>query len=217
MIDAKLEAILKDAGLGSDAVWAHKQSGKHIMYHWACEVAAAKKGIRFDQPTVICADAANKLAVIVVTGHMGDKSEWAFGEAAPYNTTQTYPFSMCEKRGKDRVVLKLIGLHGLVYSEEEADSFKEEPKPEPKANGKFHGPLGITELKAKMRAFAGDLRECVTQGDIDMLTALLNSSAPFLEQCKADLPSWWSGDENQPGAAATIKDARETLAGQSRV
>jgi hypothetical protein len=31
---------------------------------------------------------------------------------------------MAEKRAKDRVVLKLIGLHGLVYSEEESDDFK---------------------------------------------------------------------------------------------
>src|SRR3954469_9473986 len=28
------------------------------------------------------------------------------------------------KRAKDRVILKLVGLHGLLYSEEEADEFK---------------------------------------------------------------------------------------------
>ena len=28
---------------------------------------------------------------------------------------------MAEKRAKDRVVLKLVGLHGLVYSEDESD------------------------------------------------------------------------------------------------
>jgi hypothetical protein len=31
---------------------------------------------------------------------------------------------MSEKRGKDRVILKLIGASGFVYSEEEAESFK---------------------------------------------------------------------------------------------
>lgn len=35
-----------------------------------------------------------------------------------------YPFAMAEKRAKDRVILKLAGLHGL-YSEDEADEFKE--------------------------------------------------------------------------------------------
>jgi hypothetical protein len=40
---------------------------------------------------------------------------------------------MAEKRAKDRVILKLIGLHGLAYSEEEADDFKQEPAKEPPA------------------------------------------------------------------------------------
>lgn len=132
-IDKAIQAILTDAGLGSDAVWMHKQSGKYIMYHWACEKAAAKKGIEWQPPQVIQACAKDKLAVILVTGKLGDKTEWSFGEAAPYNTTQTYPFAMAEKRAKDRVILKLIGLHGEVYSEEEADSFKEPaPAPAPK-------------------------------------------------------------------------------------
>jgi hypothetical protein len=40
-----------------------------------------------------------------------------------------YPFAMAEKRAKDRVILKLIALHGLVYSEEEADDFKASAPP----------------------------------------------------------------------------------------
>jgi uncharacterized protein YicC (UPF0701 family) len=32
---------------------------------------------------------------------------------------------MAEKRAKDRVILKLVGLHGDVYSEDEADAFQE--------------------------------------------------------------------------------------------
>ena len=31
-----------------------------------------------------------------------------------------YVYAMAEKRAKDRVILKLIELHGLVYSEEES-------------------------------------------------------------------------------------------------
>ena len=123
-LDARLADILKASGLGNDAVWAHKQSGKYIMYHWACEQAAATKGVKWEPPVVVHADPAAKMAVVLVTGRLGDQVEWSFGEAAPYNTTQTYPFAMAEKRAKDRVVLKLIGLHGLAYSEEEADDFK---------------------------------------------------------------------------------------------
>ena len=34
---------------------------------------------------------------------------------------------MAEKRAKDRVILKLVGLHGDVYSEDEADDFAVKP------------------------------------------------------------------------------------------
>ena len=59
-----------------------------------------------------------------VTGHKGDRGAWSIGEAAPYNTTNKYPYAMAEKRAKDRVILKLLELSGDVYSEEEADEFK---------------------------------------------------------------------------------------------
>ena len=35
-----------------------------------------------------------------------------------------YVYALAEKRAKDRVILKLVGLHGLPSSEEEADEFK---------------------------------------------------------------------------------------------
>jgi len=126
-IDPAVGAVLKECGLGADAAWKHKQSGKWIVKHWALEVAAAHKGIIFSPPTIVSADPANKIATIIVTGALGDRTEWSFGEAAPYNTTQTYPFAMAEKRAKDRVVLKLLQLSGRAYSEEEADDFKAPP------------------------------------------------------------------------------------------
>lgn len=36
-----------------------------------------------------------------------------------------YPYAMAEKRAKDRVILKLINLSGILYSEDEADDFRE--------------------------------------------------------------------------------------------
>ncbi len=98
--------------------------GTFVLLHKALERVAAHKNITFDPPTVIESDIASKSVVIVVTGHLGDKSEWSFGEAATYNNKNAYPFAMAEKRAKDRVILKLVGLHGHVYSEEEADDFK---------------------------------------------------------------------------------------------
>src|SRR3954467_9953597 len=61
---------------------------------------------------------------------MGERTEWAIGEApvnANYRVSGRQAPSgdaLAEKRAKDRVILKLVGLHGLLYSEEEADEFK---------------------------------------------------------------------------------------------
>jgi hypothetical protein len=115
--------VLKDIGETPDtAGWdCH---GTFVLLHKALERVAAHKKITFDAPTIVESDINSKNVVIIVTGHLGDKSEWSFGEAAPYNNKNAYPFAMAEKRAKDRVILKLVGLHGYAYSEEEADDFK---------------------------------------------------------------------------------------------
>lgn len=122
-IDGKLKDILtKWHPEPKKAVWdCH---GKWIAYHAALEVIARNAGISFDSPVVLEANGPAKCAALCVTGTMGDSTEWSIGEAAPTNNKNAYPFAMAEKRAKDRVILKLIGLHGEVYSEEEADDFK---------------------------------------------------------------------------------------------
>jgi hypothetical protein len=101
------------------AVWdCH---GVWVIYHKAVEIIAAKAGITFDEPHETEMNAKEKIAVIRVTGHLGDRTEWSYGEAAPYNNKNGYPISMAEKRAKDRVVLKLLNLHGEIYSKEEID------------------------------------------------------------------------------------------------
>src|SRR5690606_10282272 len=47
-------------------------------------------------------------------------------------------WAMAEKRAIDRVILKLVGIHGLVYSEEEIDSSNapDMTKPDPKADSR---------------------------------------------------------------------------------
>jgi hypothetical protein len=105
--------------------------GNWIAYHKALERIARNAKIKFDQPYIIESDGEKWSVAICVTGHMDDQTEWSIGEASKANYTvrgkQTaYPYAMAEKRGKGRVILKLIGLHGLVYSEEEADEFKQQ-------------------------------------------------------------------------------------------
>ncbi len=115
--------IFKEIGLTKEqATWdCH---GTPVALHKALEQVAAHQNITFDAPTMIEADAESKKVVMLVTGRMGNQQEWSVGEAAPYNNKNSYPYAMAEKRAKDRVLLKLIGVAGFVYSEDEADDFK---------------------------------------------------------------------------------------------
>jgi hypothetical protein len=125
-LDPVIADVLKSYGFGADSAWdCH---GTWVVYHRVLEQIAAKAGIAFDPPMPLETNGGAKSVAICVTGRKGDKSEWSIGEAAPGNNKNAYPYAMAEKRAKDRVILKLIGLHGLAYSEDEADDFKAPPQ-----------------------------------------------------------------------------------------
>ncbi|MGE7415858.1 trna delta -isopentenylpyrophosphate transferase [Methylobacterium tarhaniae] len=113
-------------------IW--RVQGTAVIYHKALERIAAQAQIAFGPPQIVRAERDE--AVILVTGEVqlandgGVRREWSIGEAligVNYRVSgkqAAYVFAMAEKRAKDRVILKLIGLHGLLYSEDEADEFK---------------------------------------------------------------------------------------------
>lgn len=121
-LPAKLSKLLEEVSLTENqASWdCH---GTAVVKHKALEKIAVSKNIVFDAPQIIASDVTQKACVVCVTGHMETATEWSMGEAAPYNNKNNYPYAMAEKRAKDRVILKLVGLHGDVYSEDEADDF----------------------------------------------------------------------------------------------
>src|SRR6056300_1030686 len=122
-IPEKVVETLKEIGMThKDAGW--NCHGTYVLLHKALEKVAVARNIRFDAPTILESDSSKRIVSLMVMGHMGDKSEWSIGEASPSNNKNSYPYAMAEKRAKDRVILKLVGLHGDVYSEEEADDFK---------------------------------------------------------------------------------------------
>lgn len=126
-LDPKIGEVLKQYGFGSEACWdCH---GTWVVYHKVLEQIAVKAGIQLDPPVVLESDGKNKTVALCVTGHLKDQTIWSIGEASEHNyktkpKQPAYPYAMAEKRAIDRVILKLIGLHGLAYSEEEADDFK---------------------------------------------------------------------------------------------
>jgi len=74
---------------------------------------------------VVEIDSEARLAVIKCTGKLGERVEVSYGEASPKNTNSAYFVAMAEKRAKDRVILKLVDMGGLVYSESDVIKDKE--------------------------------------------------------------------------------------------
>ena len=134
-LDPRIEKLRVEYGLERTDFWELPQKkGTWLVKHSALETVAAKANITFDMPEIIEARSADKIAVIVTRGFRDQRSEWSFGEASPLNNKNSYPFAMAEKRAKDRVILKLAGLHGLVYSE---DEIADEAPPAPKSSAEL--------------------------------------------------------------------------------
>src|SRR3954465_1709620 len=58
-------------------IW--RVQGQAVIYHKALERIATQAGIAFGPPTVLRAERDE--AVILVTGSMGERTEWSIGEA----------------------------------------------------------------------------------------------------------------------------------------
>ena len=69
---------------------------------------------------------------MIITGYKQDKPDykiWTTGEANGDNCSMNYLSAMAEKRGKDRIILKLINAYEYgIYSDVEADDFGKQEK-----------------------------------------------------------------------------------------
>ena len=136
-INEKLSKLLKEVGEvvdlkdRSSAVWSLPQNQNVlIVKHKALEKISAHLGMWFDPPKIIESDTEKKVVSLVVQGYIDDgkgkNTAWSIGEVSPdnyktYAKQSTYPFAMAEKRAIDRVILKLLGVHGDFYSQAEID------------------------------------------------------------------------------------------------
>jgi hypothetical protein len=110
--------------IDSDEIW-EVHGNSWCIKHKALERAGAAAGITWDRPAMIETDSAAGVVAICVFGKLGERTEWSIGEASPKNNKNAYPYAMAEKRGKDRVILKLLNTHGYLYSESEFDAERE--------------------------------------------------------------------------------------------
>lgn len=122
--DEHIKKILSAHGEDFETnTWLLPGGKSRAIKHHCTERMAAKMGIWFSLPDIISAAPEN--VVIIVRGRIEGENEgaeaWSFGEAAPKNNKNAYPYAIAEKRAKGRVALKLLGLHGLLHDETEMD------------------------------------------------------------------------------------------------
>lgn len=135
--DKHIKEILAKYGEDFETnTWLLPGGKSRAILHPCVERMAARAGIHFKPPQILSSAPDN--VVIIVTGNQPDGAEiWSFGEAAPKNNKNAYPYSMAEKRGKGRVALKLLGLHGLLH--DETETFVEDDKPKSARQAKKDG------------------------------------------------------------------------------
>jgi hypothetical protein len=131
ILDPMVEQILEKHGIPvTEALWPLTRKNRStgevtttwIIFHRYCEQIRASAGIVINDPEVVKDGSGPEGDVVLrISGRLGYVEEWSYGEASPKTTKIPYPWAMAEKRGKDRVILKLAGFHGTVYSEFEAD------------------------------------------------------------------------------------------------
>lgn len=131
-LSKEISEFMKKYGVASDEVWLVPGGKSHAIKHAALERIAVQIGIKWSPPREIEMNAAEGVATIWVEGCLGETKIWSYGEASPRNNKNAYCVSMAEKRGKDRVILKLLSIHGGdkgLYSEMELDAEYQQPQP----------------------------------------------------------------------------------------
>jgi hypothetical protein len=114
-------AFMEKHSIESDEIW-EVHGNSWCIKHKALERAGAAAGIVWDRPTMIETNSAAGIVAICVFGKLCERTEWSIGETSPKNNKNAYSYAMAEKRGKDRVILKLLNTHGYLYSESEFDA-----------------------------------------------------------------------------------------------
>ena len=98
--------------------YKEKRSGKWLIKHNACERIAKHEGIKYSEPRFLKVERDHSVLYCAAT--LNDRMEWTIGEAdLKSNCFNQYVHSMSEKRCKGRLILKLIGVYGDIYTSEE--------------------------------------------------------------------------------------------------
>ena len=218
-LEPRIEAVRAKYDLSHDDFWQIPQNKQWVCKHAALEIVATKANVIWTKLEIIESDTANGIAVMAVGGKLGEREEWATGEASPKNNKNSYPWAMAEKRAKDRVVLKLVGIHGLVYSEDELapqhDELRRPAPTSPVQEPKQAQSNRLSKEKARglYKRLQKDLEDCANEGT-DTITSLMKSDEMINDL--ASLPEDWE-KKLKEDARALFKTAKEFFDSKGKV
>ena len=120
-----IKELLKKHKLTKNDVWdCH---GTWVVYHKSIEkIQRAEKIVILDL-NLEYIDLALGSCVVKCTAVKDGFKVITFGECNPKNNRNSYPVAMAEKRSMDRAILKLAGMHGDFYSEDEMNVQQNSP------------------------------------------------------------------------------------------
>ena len=117
-LDTYLQKIKKHGGM-----WEFKP-GKWIIKHLEVEGLAQHFNIDTNIDLVHC-NLDKEVAVVKAVALHKTRRFTSLGEASPKNNQFDYPVAIAEKRAVDRSILKALGIHGEVYSDQEMPNVKQ--------------------------------------------------------------------------------------------
>lgn len=117
-LETYLQKIKKDGGM-----WEFKP-GKWIIKHLEVEGLAQHYNIETNIDLVHC-NLDKEVAVVKAVALHKTRRFTSLGEASPKNNQFDYPVAVAEKRAVDRSILKALGIHGEVYSDQEMPNVKQ--------------------------------------------------------------------------------------------
>ena len=116
-LEGYLKKLKTDGGM-----WEFKP-GKWIIKHLEVEGLAQHYNIETHIDLVHC-DLDKDVAVVKSVAVYKNRKFTTLGEASPKNNQFDYPVAIAEKRAVDRAILKALGIHGNVYSDQEMPNEK---------------------------------------------------------------------------------------------
>lgn len=199
-IDPIVKDILQELKFNpNECLW--EKHGATCMKHRYIEIAGQEKGVVIEGLDEIEKNSAEGVVAIKCTASLGKSKVITYGEATPKNNKNGYPYAMAEKRAIDRAILKLIGIHGFVYSDDEVDDKfenvevkKTETKEQPK---KKIDDLYITTALDKIKNNKEKKDSTVLRSEIEKLKTEINQSMGWDAFTKTDTFTKFNALRNQ--------------------